>query len=282
VAEVPSPERRALLKQATAGVAGVAAAGLSGAALRSGLAEVEVREVAVKLDKLPPALSGLNLVQLSDVHVGPTLGERFLRSVVDKTNQLRPDAVLITGDLVDGSVAQLRAHVAPLAGLKSRFGVYFVTGNHEYYSGAEAWEAELQRLGIRVLRNERVTLGDQASLDLAGVDDANARGMARGHGADVARIVAGRDPERALVLMAHQPKQIDLATQAGADLQLSGHTHGGQLWPFSAMVKLAQPYVAGLYQHDPATQIYVSRGTGYWGPPMRLMAPAEITKIVLT
>ena len=282
VAEAPSPERRAVLQQATAGVAGLAAAGLSGAALRSGLAEVEVREVEVKVARLPPALSGLNLVQLSDVHVGPTIGARFMRSVVDKTNQLRPDAVLITGDLVDGSVAQLRAQVAPLAQLKARFGVYFVTGNHEYYSGAEEWEAELRRMGIGVLRNERVTLGDAASIDLAGVDDANAAGMARGHGADVARIVAGRDPERALVLMAHQPKQVDLAEAAKADLQVSGHTHGGQLWPFSAMVKLAQPYVAGLYRHDEDTQIYVSRGTGYWGPPMRLMAPAEITRIVLT
>lgn len=279
--ELVEPERRELLRAGAVG-AGVATLGLAGAALRSGLADVEVKEVEVKLERLPSALSGLTLVQLSDVHVGPTIGKRFLGEVVEKTNRARPDAVVITGDLVDGTVEQLREHVAPLAQLKARYGVYFVTGNHEYYSGVGPWEAELLRLGIKVLRNERVTLGDQASLDLAGVDDHLSAGMAPGHGPNVARIIAGRDPERELVLLAHQPRDIVLATQAGAGLQLSGHTHGGQLWPFTGLVGLVQPYVAGLARHDERTQIYVSRGTGYWGPPMRLMAPAEITKVVLT
>lgn len=279
---IASPERRALLSQATAGVAGVAAISTSGAALRSGLAEVEVKEVGIKLERLPPQLSGLTLMQLSDVHVGPTIGRGFIESLVDKCNGQRPDAVLITGDLVDGSVAQLREHVAPLARLQSRYGTFFVTGNHEYYSGAEEWEAELRRLGIVVLRNERVQLGDAgASIDLAGVDDHSAGGLARGHGPHSEGIITGRDVERELILMAHQPRQIGFAEQMGAGLQVSGHTHGGQMWPFTGLVRLAQPYISGLYTHDAQTQIYVSPGTGYWGPPMRLLAPAEITKIVL-
>jgi predicted MPP superfamily phosphohydrolase len=275
------PERRDLLKAGAVG-AGVATLGLAGAALRSGLSEVEVKEVEVKLSRLPSALSGLSLVQLTDVHVGPTIGKHFIDRIVEQTNRTRPDAVVITGDLVDGSVERLREHVAPLAKLSARYGVYFVTGNHEYYSGVGPWEEELRRLGIKVLRNERVELGDAAKIDLGGVDDHTSAGMAPGHGPTVDRIIAGRDPERELVLLAHQPRDIVLAEKAGAGLQISGHTHGGQLWPFTGLVGLVQPYVAGLSRHDEHTQIYVSRGTGYWGPPMRLLAPSEITKIVLT
>ena len=274
-----SPERRAAISQAGAATAVV----LAGGAVRSGLAEVDVREVEVKLDRLPPALSGTTLVQLSDVHVGPTIGRAFVASIVQKANDLKPDAVVITGDLVDGPVGRLAESVAPLAELRARYGVFFVTGNHEYYSGVVPWEAHLTKLGIRVLRNERVSVGDGgASFDLAGIDDFSSRGMSAGHGSDIRPVRAGRDPDRELVLLAHQPRSIVDAEAAGAGLVLSGHTHGGQLWPFTAAVRLAQPYVAGLYRHDARTQIYVSRGTGYWGPPMRLFAPSEVTKLVLT
>lgn len=275
--------RREMLSRSVAVAATVATGGLSTAALRSGLADVETHEVAVRLPRLPPALSGLTLVQLSDVHVGPLIGRRFVDTIVDRANALSPDAVVITGDLVDGDVARLREHTAALARLRARWGVYFVTGNHEYYSGVEGWLAELQRLGVRVLRNERVTLGDSAaSIDLAGVDDSSADRFGFGHGADLERAVRGRDAERELVLLAHQPKAIADAARHGVGLQLSGHTHGGQIWPFNHVVGLVQPYVAGLHQHTDLTQIYVSRGTGFWGPPMRLNAPAEITKVVLS
>jgi predicted MPP superfamily phosphohydrolase len=171
--------------------------------------------------------------------------------------------------------------VAPLAGLKSRQGVYFVTGNHEYYAGVNEWLAHLPTLGVRVLRNERVAVGDGThTFDLAGVDDWSARGMP-GHGPDLARAVEGRDAARELVLLAHQPRAIHEAAKHGVGLQLSGHTHGGQIWPWNFAVKLQQPYVAGLARHNKDTQLYVSRGTGYWGPPMRLGAPAEITRIRL-
>ncbi|MEK6609137.1 MAG: metallophosphoesterase, partial [Myxococcota bacterium] len=224
---------------------------------------------------------GLTIVQLTDLHVGPTLGRAFVAEVVTRTNALTPDLVAITGDLVDGSPERLQDAVAPLAELRARHGVYFVTGNHEYYSGADAWLPALARLGIRTLRNERVTIGaGAAAFDLAGVDDFTALGMADGHGPDLPRALAGRDPSRAVVLLAHQPRAVHEAARLGVDLQLSGHTHGGQIWPFRWIVRLAQPFVAGLHRVG-ATQIYVSRGTGFWGPPMRLCEPAEISRIVL-
>jgi predicted MPP superfamily phosphohydrolase len=277
------PERRQVVARGIAQAAGLTVATLGGASVRSALADVEVPEVEVRLARLPRELSGLTIVQLSDVHIGPTIGRNFLDRVVEKSNAQRPDAVVITGDLVDGSVANLQKHVEPLARLKARHGVFFVTGNHEYYSGVDEWLAELERLGIRVLRNERVSIGDKAkSIDLAGVDDQHAHGFGPGHGADYDKPFRDRDPERELIVLAHQPSQIAPLASARPGLQLSGHTHGGQIWPFGALVRLNQPYVAGLHRHNDATQIYVSRGTGYWGPPMRLFCPAEITKLVLT
>jgi predicted MPP superfamily phosphohydrolase len=274
------PERRQLVARGIAQAAGLTAATLGAVSVRSALVDVETREIEVKLPRLPRALSGLTVVQLTDVHIGPTIGRNFLEHVVEKSNAQKPDAIVITGDLVDGSVEALRHHVEPLAKLRARYGVYFVTGNHEYYSGAEEWMAELGRLGIRVLRNERVVIGDHAaSIDLAGVDDQHAHGD--GHGADYERPFRGRDPERELVVLAHQPSQIARLAAARPGLQISGHTHGGQIWPFGALVRLNQPYIAGLHRHDDLAQIYVSRGTGYWGPPMRLFCPAEISKIVL-
>jgi uncharacterized protein len=277
------PVRREVLARGIAAAAGVASVGLTGASLRSGLGEVDAVEVPVKLPRLPAALSGLTLVQLSDVHIGPLLGDRFVRSIVEKANAQRPDIVVITGDLVDGDVAQLRPQMEAFAKLRARYGVYFVTGNHEYYSGVDEWMPELARLGIRVLRNERVAIGDSSSsIDLAGIDDFTAARFGEGHGPDLKRALEGRDPGRELVLLAHQPKAIGGAAIAGVGLQLSGHTHGGQIWPFRHAVGLVQPYVEGLHRHGELTQIYVSRGTGFWGPPMRLAAPAEITKLVLT
>lgn len=278
---VVDPERRLAMGRLAGGAVAVATGGLGVLALRQGLGPVEVKEVTVPLQRLPRALDGLTIAQLTDVHVGPTIGRDFVEEIVEKTNALRPDIIAITGDLVDGSVERLRERVAPLGRLSARFGVYFVTGNHEYYSGADEWIAELRRLGIRVLRNERVTLGDgDALLELAGVDDYSSRGYAPGHGPDLKRALAGRDPARPLILLAHQPRAIHEAAQRGVGLQLSGHTHGGQIWPWSYFVRLQQPYVRGLHQVGD-TFLYVSCGTGYWGPPMRLGAPAEVTRIVL-
>lgn len=269
------PGRRTALARLFAGAVTLATLGLGAAAVRSGLARVAVKRVDVALGRLPEAMRGTTIAQLTDVHIGPTLGKDFLEEVVEATNRLEPDIVAITGDLVDGSVADLREHVAPLQRLKARYGVYFVTGNHEYYSGHDEWCAELERLGIRVLRNERVSIGDGVNaFDLAGVDDYSAGNP------DLPKAVAGRDPSRELVLLAHQPKAIHEAERLGVGLQISGHTHGGQLWPWKYLVRLQQPVVSGLERIGRAL-IYVSNGTGYWGPPMRLGAPAEITQIVL-
>lgn len=249
-------------------------------ALRSGLGAPEVKEVKVRLPRLPKELDGTTIVQVSDVHVGgATIGRQFVESMVVAINSLDPDVVAITGDLVDGSVRKLKEHVAPLEKIKARYGAYFVTGNHEYYSGAEPWCRELSGLGIRVLRNERVSIGEgDASFDLAGIDDHEARRF--GHPPNLEQAVAGRDPNRELVLLAHQPRAGFEAERHGVGLQLSGHTHGGQIWPWTYLVYLQQPIVAGLARIG-QTQVYVSRGTGYWGPPLRLHAPSEITKIVL-
>ncbi len=279
------PERRRLVARAVAGGAVLAAGGAAAFSVSSALGEPKIHEVPVRLARLPRALSGLSIAQITDLHVGRTIGEEEVRRVVAATNALRPDVVAITGDLVDGSVRMLEGAVAPLAGLRSRFGVYFVTGNHEYYSGVLPWMAHLARLGIRVLRNERVQIGDAgASIDLAGIDDWRSAGMAPGHGPDLAGALAGRDPDRALVLLAHQPRGVEAAARAGVELQVSGHTHGGQIFPFTLATALVYPYLHGLYRvkDGDGAQIFVSRGTGYWGPPMRLGSPPEIAQVVLT
>lgn len=274
-------DRRTFLSRVIAGAAGVLAVGLGVSGAMSALGEVAVRPVRVRLARLPAALSGFRVVQVTDLHIGATIGRAWLEDIVARINALEPDVIAITGDLVDGSVEELRDHTAPLADLRARHGVYFVTGNHEYYSGADAWIAELRRLGVKVLRNERISIGDgEHSFDLAGVDDWSARGFGGGHGADLARALEGRDPSRELILLAHQPKQILQAAAMGVGLQLSGHTHGGQIFPWGLFVRLDQPYIAGLSRHGDA-QIYVSRGTGYWGPPMRVGAPPEITLVEL-
>ncbi|HWE29902.1 MAG TPA: metallophosphoesterase [Polyangia bacterium] len=274
---IDDPERRLLFKRALGAAAATVAAGLGALAIREGTREPKVHEVEVTLDKLPRALDGFTIVQLTDVHVGPTIGHDFLQDVVARTNELQADVIAITGDLVDGSVAELQRAIAPIAGLRAKKGVYFVTGNHEYYAGVDEWLAHLRTLDVRVLRNERVALAD--GLDLAGIDDLSGKNVP-GHGPDLPRALAGRDDKRALVLLAHQPRVITTAAAHGVGLQLSGHTHGGQIWPWNFAVYLQQPFVAGLAKHK-GTQIYVSRGTGYWGPPMRLGAPSEITRIRL-
>ena len=265
------PAKRLFLARTLAVGVGGFVAGLSALGVRNALGAVQVKELEVRLHGLPRELAGFKLVQISDVHVGALLRKDWVGQVVDRIRSLAPDLVAITGDLVDGSVDELREHVAPLSRLEAKHGVFFSTGNHDHYSGADAWCAHLPTLGVRPLRNQRVEIAP--GLDLAGVDDPTGE-------PDLAKALAGRDPARALVLLAHQPRQFIEAAKQGVDLTLSGHTHGGQIWPFSWLVALAQPYVAGLHARGKA-QLYVSRGTGFWGPPMRLLAPAEITLIRL-
>ena len=239
--------------------------------------------VSIRLDRLPAALHGFSIVQLTDIHVGPTIGRRFVEDVVARTNALEPDLVAITGDLVDGHVRDLAESIAPLAQLRARHGVFFVTGNHEYFSGADAWVNELTRIGIRVLQNERVVIGNgAASFDLAGVDDPSAVHY------------GGLAPHEAVARALARTRFIARAGVAGAPARVrrwtpSRSASGCSCRDTRTAAKcgrsgwsscLQQPFTAGLHRHR-QSQVYVSRGTGYWGPPMRLAAPSEITHVRL-
>ena len=240
-------------------------------------------EISIPVDNLPAALEGFSIAQISDLHVGPTIKRGFVERIVTRVNHLQADVVAITGDLVDGSVLDLGPHTAPLAELTARHGVYFVTGNHEYYSGATAWTAELRRLGLTVLENEHVMLAhDGAALLLAGITDYSAHHFDPARRSDPAGALHGAPAHTGpKILLAHQPSSAVAAAEAGYDVQLSGHTHGGQFWPWNLFVGYFQPFTSGLNRLRHLS-IYVSRGTGYWGPPNRFIVPAEITRIRLT
>ncbi|HYW56588.1 MAG TPA: metallophosphoesterase [Polaromonas sp.] len=238
--------------------------------------------VDIPIAGLPADLHGFSIAQISDIHVGPTIKRGYLQSIVDVVNGLNVDMVAVTGDLVDGSVEELAQHVAPLGGLSSRHGTFFVTGNHEYYAGAHAWITELERLGLNVLMNEHVVLQHgEPVLALAGVADYSAAHFDKSHRSDPHAAIAGAPHDAgARVLLAHQPRSSSEAAKAGFHLQLSGHTHGGQFWPWNFFVRFQQPFTAGLHRVQDLW-IYTSRGTGYWGPPKRFGAPSEITHLRL-
>ena len=241
-----------------------------------------VARVTVPIAGLPAPLHGFTIAQITDLHVGPTIKRAYVAGVVDRLNALQPDVIAVTGDLVDGEVEVLRPHIAPLAGMSARHGVFAVTGNHEYYSGVGPWVSEFERLGMRVLMNEHAVLEhDGAPRVIAGVTDFSAGKFDTAHTSDPTRALAGSPSGvTPTILLAHQPRSAPAAAEAGFDLQLSGHTHGGQFWPWSLFVPLQQPFTAGLHKLG-RLWIYTSRGTGYWGPPKRFGAPSEITLIRL-
>jgi predicted MPP superfamily phosphohydrolase len=241
-----------------------------------------VVSVDVPIADLPAALHGFTIAQISDIHVGPTIKRAYLNRIVEAVNRLGADMVAVTGDLVDGSVRKLGAHVAPLAQLSSTHGTFFVTGNHEYYSGAPAWVAELRRLGLNVLMNEHVVLQHAGgSLLIAGVTDFSAHHFDPAQRSDPHAALAGAPVATTTrVLLAHQPRSAEAAESAGFQLQLSGHTHGGQFLPWNLFVRFQQPFTAGLHRLR-RLWVYTSRGTGYWGPPKRFGAPSEITRVRL-
>ncbi|MEU1936108.1 metallophosphoesterase [Streptomyces coeruleorubidus] len=269
------PSRRLFVSRVVAGAAAAAAVGTVGYGTYGVLRGPQVKRVTVPLAKLPRAAHGFRIAVVSDVHLGPVLGRGFAQKVVDTINATQPDLIAVVGDLVDGSVKDLGPAAAPLAQLRARHGSYFVTGNHEYFSGAEQWVEEVRRLGLTPLENARREL---PHFDLAGVNDVT--GEDEGQGPDYARALGDRDTARACVLLAHQPVQIHDAVEHGVDLQLSGHSHGGQLWPGNFIAAAANPTVAGLERYGD-TQLYVSRGAGAWGPPTRVGAPSDITVIEL-
>ncbi len=277
-----SPSRRVFLARSLAVTAGVVALGTAGTGAYLANSPPVVRRVPVTLAGLDPDLDGLRIVSFSDGHLSATYGGRRFERLVELVNEQRPDVVAIVGDLVDGDVHELRDEVAPLADLVSAQGVFFVTGNHEYFVDTRAWLRHLPTLGVEVLRNERVPIRrGSASFDLAGIDDRTAaRSGVPGHGADLDAALDGRDDAVPVVLLAHQPYMVAQAQAAGVDLQISGHTHAGQLWPFDYAIRLDQPAVEGLSRHGD-TQLYVTAGAGYWGPPMRVGARPEVTVVEL-
>jgi predicted MPP superfamily phosphohydrolase len=254
----------------------VTAVGFAGARSRARIVNVDV-----PLDDLPLALQGFSIAQISDVHVGSTIKRQYVDAIVDAVNGLKADLIAVTGDLVDGSVQELARHIAPLARLRARHGAFLVTGNHEYYSGERAWTAEFRRLGLHVLLNEHVVVSHQgAPLVVAGVTDYSAHHFNPAQRSDPAAALSGAPPDAAKILLAHQPRSAPAAATAGFDLQLSGHTHGGQFWPWNLFVRFQQPFTAGLHRLN-HLWVYISRGTGYWGPPNRFGAPSEITLLRL-
>ncbi|MEU6884802.1 metallophosphoesterase [Streptomyces viridosporus] len=269
------PSRRLFVSRVVGGAAAAAALGTVGYGTYGVLRGPRVKRVTVPLAKLPRAAHGYRIAVVSDIHLGPVLGRGFAQKVVDTINSTQPDLIAVVGDLVDGSVKDLGPAAAPLAQLTARHGSFFVTGNHEYFSGAEEWVEEVRRLGLRPLENARTEL---PHFDLAGVNDV--AGENEGQGPDFARALGDRDRTRACVLLAHQPVQIHEAVDHGVDLQLSGHTHGGQLWPANLLAGAANPTLDGLDRYGD-TQLYVSRGAGAWGPPTRVGAPSDITVIEL-
>jgi uncharacterized protein len=268
-------------------IVAVAVAGVSLGLVLWGYAEAmrvpRVRRVDVTVDRLGAGLDGVRVVLLTDTHYGPIDRARWSAAVVEAVNGLDADIVCHTGDIADGSVSQRREQAAPLGAVQARLARTYVTGNHEYFGEAQGWLDHMRELGWEPLHNRHLVVERGGSrLVVAGVDDATAGGSGlAGHQADHAAALAGADPDLPVLLLAHQPKQIGAAVAHGVDLQISGHTHGGQIWPFHLLVRIDQPVVQGLSRHGARTQLYTSRGTGFWGPPLRIFAPSEITLLTL-
>ncbi len=279
--QIENPSRRGFIVNSMNYGIVAAAAVSTGYGIAEAKQTPQVKSVPIKIDHLPPELEGFRIVQITDIHVSPTFRRASVEEIVAVVNTLNADIVVLTGDLVDGFVDQLGYDVAPLKQISSGSGNFFVTGNHEYYSGVIEWIEEVKRLGFTVLLNEHVVITrGQARLLLAGVTDYRGGNFLPSHRSDPQKALNGALQADAKILLAHQPKNIFDAAQAGYDLQISGHTHGGQFFPWNLLVGFVQPYVSGLHIHQ-NTRIYVSRGTGYWGPPVRVGSPSEITLIKL-
>ncbi|MDY6967092.1 MAG: metallophosphoesterase [Spirochaetota bacterium] len=275
-------DRRRFLEKscniALLGVSGV----LSGYGFIESRKSATIEEVLIPFPGLTKDFNNLRIVQISDLHIGITIKRNFVQRVVDQVNSLSPDIIVITGDIVDRSVAHLKNDVSPLSELSSSYGTYFVTGNHEYYSGVESWLLKFKELGFTILNNEHAIIKHRKShILLAGVTDYSGSRFSENHNSDPQAAILGSPNKCDIkILLAHQPRSIFNAASAGFDLQISGHTHGGQFFPWNYLVRLQQPFITGLHKYK-NTWVYVNRGTGYWGPPLRIGVPSEITLIKL-
>ncbi len=282
VSEPIDPEKRAFLVNSL----NMAVLGTSGALTLYGFFQArsipEIKTIPVYFQHLPKSLEGFKIVQITDLHVGPTLKRKFVEAVVDQISLINPDTIVVTGDLVDGNVEYLRQDTYPLADLYAPYGRYFITGNHEYYSGVNQWLEEIDRLGFTILINEHRVLNiGNGNILMAGVTDYRMGKHFPGHESSPQKALTNSPLCDIKILLAHQPSSIFEASKAGFDFQISGHTHGGQYFPANFVFEPFHPYISGLHMHD-STRIYVSSGTGYWGPPIRLGVPSEITLFTLT
>ena len=241
----------------------------------------KIYKIDIKIKNLPQGFDGFLIAQISDLHVGSVIGEKYTKKIVDLTNKLNPDIIVLTGDMIDGTTDQLRKKIAPIANLKAKNGVYFVPGNHEYYWNGPSWIEEFSRLGARCLINQNILISkNDERILIAGIPDYEAGWMIKSHAPNIKKAAANASEPIIKILLSHQPKSYKEAEEAGFDLQLSGHTHGGQFFPWSLIVSWVQPYYKGLGKYK-NMWIYTNRGTGFWGPPFRFGVPSEITLIKL-
>jgi len=253
----------------------------SGVGIKNYYSSAIVKKIKVLLTDLPASFKGFNIVQISDLHLGQMMTRQTLEKIVDQVNNLAPDLIAITGDLADGSTKRLLSEALPLKKLKAPKGIYFVTGNHEYYSGVEEWTHAIKKMGIKVLNNENIKIKrGEDFFYLAGVTDHEGKRFGKKHASDFNKTLFNLEKDKKKILLAHQPIAVQKASKFGTDLVLAGHTHGGQIWPFNYFVYLQQPYLKGFYEYQ-GTKLYVNQGTGCWGPPMRLGSQNEITQIIL-
>ncbi len=278
---VINPERREFVSTMFATAASATVFIASGIGVKNYYSTAIVKKYNVLLKNLPETFKGFKIVQISDLHIGQMMSGKTLKLIVDQVNNLKPDLIAITGDIADGSVAKLLQEVKPLKKLKAPKGIYFVTGNHEYYSGVEEWTLAIKKMGITVLNNENIKIKRGSDyFYLAGVTDHEGKRFGKRHAADFKKALFGLKSDKKKILLAHQPIAVQKASNFGTDLVLAGHTHGGQIWPFNYFVYLQQPYLKGFYEYQ-GTRLYVNQGTGCWGPPIRLGSHNEITQITL-
>ena len=274
-------KRRFLLNMINIGIVSVSGSYI-GWGVYTAKSRIKVKKIDIRVPNLPKEFRGYEILQITDIHVGPSIKRKFVERIVEIAKRLSPDLLVMTGDLVDGSVDSLRDDVAPLAELDIPHGKYFVTGNHEYYSGVDEWVAHISdELGFRVLNNEHIVLKKgKGHIVLAGVTDLVSKTMDPQNASDPHKAIEGASEESFKILLAHQPSSIFKAAEAGFDLQLSGHTHGGQFYPWNLLVGLQQPFIKGIHRYK-NTGIYVDTGVGYWGPPVRIGVPPQITLLKL-
>ena len=273
----PNLARRRFLLNASNSALFVAALPMTGYGMLNARSKPSVARNDLPVAGLPAGLDGFTIAQISDTHIGPTIRSAWARMVVDEVNALGADLIVHTGDLVDGEVDGLKEDVQPMGELSAPYGVWFCTGNHEYYSGVHEWLAEADRLGMKPLVNEHALIDTEGGrILLAGVTDLRSQRIEPTHVSSPSAAMRGAPNHDVSILLAHQPDSVYEAAKAGFDIQLSGHTHGGQYFPYNYIIHLFQTFVGGLYLHE-NTLLYVSTGTGYWGPPIRLGTTPEIT-----